>query len=339
MTERESRDLIIVGAGPAGLNAAINAESEGLNTLVVDAADYPGGQAAKSTRIENYGGFPGGVSGSELTGKMVDQALGFSTTFIGPCRVEELEPTEDGIIVRDDTEEFLGKTVLLAMGVGYKRLVVQNLFAYLGRGVHYGTPSLEEERPKGDLYVVGGANSAGQAAVYLSESEACRVNLLIRGDDIRKSMSEYLVERLEKAENVTIQTNTQVVGVDGNGSLGEITLKRSAGDEPTEEKVPANRLFIFIGAEPKTAWLRNIVDVDPKGFVVTGRDLPDESRDAFQDQTGRLPFEHETRMPGVFAAGDIRCGTTKRVVVAGADGVIAVGELHRYFASLKNPKS
>ncbi len=339
MSETKPNDLIIIGAGPAGLNAAITSESEGLNTLVVDAADYPGGQAAKSTRIENYGGFPGGVSGSELMGKMVDQALGFSTTFIGPCRVQELEATNEGIVVRDDTEEFLGRSVLLATGVDYKRLVVRNLFAYLGRGIHYGTPSLEEERPKGDLYVVGGANSAGQAAVYLSESEACKVNLLIRGDDIRKSMSEYLVERLEKADNVTIHTNTQVVGVDGNGSLDTLVLKKTESPEPTEVTVPANRLFIFIGAEPKTAWLRNIVDVDPKGFVVTGRDLPDGSRDAFQDETGRLPFEHETRMPGVFAAGDIRCGTAKRVAAAAGDGVVAVNELHRYFASLKNPKS
>jgi thioredoxin reductase (NADPH) len=325
-TIRDRYDLIVVGSGPAGLSGAINAESEGIDTLVLDAGDRPGGQAGTSTCIENYPGFPGGVTGQRLMSSMVDQALGFTTEFLAPVQAEGITPTGEGYAVTDDRDTFLGSAVLLGTGVQYRRLKVPNLAAYLGRGVHYGSPRLSEEYEGKELLVVGGANSAGQAAMHLSKFTECAVHMVVRGQGLSVGMSEYLSDRIDQTPNVQVHTETEVVGVDGDGRLKEVMLKH--GDRVN--RVPADELFILIGAQPKTTWLPDAITTDKIGFVQTGGDIPAEARDAFYEATGRQPFAHETGMPGIFVAGDVRFGTTKRVAAAVGDGATAIPELHRY---------
>ena len=329
----ECHDLVVVGAGPAGLSAAINAESERIDTLVLESNNRLGGQAVTSTRIENYPGFPEGVTGEELMGRMIDQALKFTTEFMAPLRAERLERTGDGILVHsDEGETFLGRSVLISCGVEYRRLRARNFAAYLGRGAMYGSPNISVPYENKRIVVVGGANSAGQAALHLSR--ACEVHLLVRGKGVEDKMSAYLADRIVDNNNVHVHTETEVTAVDGDGRLKKVTVKH--GD--TLQDMDADELFVLIGAEPKTHWLPEGITRDKAGFVVAGSDLPAEAREQFADQSsGRQPFAHETSMPGLFVAGDGRSSTIKRVASAVGDGAGVIPELHRYLSSLGRP--
>lgn len=322
----EMYDLLVIGAGPAGLSAAITAESEGINTLVIDSSERLGGQASQSSCIENYPGFPGGVSGADLMNNMVDQALAFSTEFRGPTRVTDLDPTETGIMAKTDGgEEYFGRAALLSTGVEFIHLSARNIAAYNGRGVHYGPPPTNADYSGKNIVVIGGANSAGQAAVALSSFEACNVHLLIRGDSIEDKMSNYLIEKVAEHKNIEVHTKTELVGVDGNGRLSTATIK----DEVNERDMDVDEIFVFVGSKPKTLWLPAGVHKDEKNFVMSAEHFDNSQRDAFAEATnGRLPYSHETSMPNLFVAGDVRCGTPKRVALAVGDGASVIPQIH-----------
>lgn len=331
MSKEQIYDLIVVGGGPAGLSAAINAESEGIDTMVIDSAHKLGGQAGTSSLIENYAGFPKGVSGRKLTSLMIDQALNFNTEFLAPWRAENIQPTDEGLVVRDGSEQLLGRAVLLSAGVEYRRLVVPNLAAYLGRGVSYGSPRTDDNFESKEAYVVGGANSAGQAAMHLAKFNGCSVKILVRGKDIESSMSAYLSERIHEKDNIEVLTQTEVTSVDGDGHLKEINIRTPKG----ERTVSADELFVMIGATPKTEWLPDDVQRDKTGFINAGADIDGEERERFVEENQRSPLTHETALTGLFAAGDIRYGTKKRVASAVGDGATAIPDIHRYLESLR----
>lgn len=330
----EGFHMVIVGAGPAGLSAAINAESERLDTVVLDGRDRLGGQAGTSSLIENLPGFPDGITGEDLTARMIAQALKFQTEFRAPVQVESITTAEEGIIVSDDTENFLGRTALVCCGVEYRRLNARNLAAYLGRGVHYGTPNIRAVYEDKKIFVVGGANSAGQTAMHLSKFTGCKVHMLVRGESIEDKMSGYLVDRVAANSNIQVHTQTEVVGVDGDGHLRKVIFETDG----VEQEMPADELFVLIGATPKTNWLPDRVARDADGFIKAGSDIPADVRAEFVDLTGRQPFGHETSVPGLFVAGDVRCGTTKRVAGAVGDGAIVVPEVHRYLSIKREAK-
>lgn len=320
-------ELIVIGSGPAGLSAAINAESERVNTLVIDDRPEIGGQASLTSMVVNYPGFPHGISGPNLMSAMIDQALLFDTQFIGPTRVNEITPTDDGIAVgTDDGEIYEGKYVLISTGVERRALKARNVAAYKGRGVNYGPPATPESYKNKSVIVIGAGNSAGQAAHRLSEFEACDVHMLIRGESIEEQMSGYLIDNLQK-QNVSIHTNTELVGVDGDGRLDRVKIKNNKTEEETELK--ANEVFVFIGANPRTLWLPETIEHDERGYILAGSELPEDIRGNFIEQTkGRKPLSHETSMPGVFTAGDVRYGSIKRIASAVGDGVGVVTEVH-----------
>jgi thioredoxin reductase (NADPH) len=328
-------DLAIIGGGPAGLGAAITASSEGLSTVLID-EDHFGGQAETSTFIENYPGFPAGVSGQDLASYMIDQVIKFEADLEAPMRIEGLERTPGGFDLTDDDSGLSARAVMVSCGVQYRRLnSVRGLAGYINRGVNYGSPSRRMQYDNKCLYVVGGANSAGQAAMYLSEQNGCEVNLLVRGESIREKMSRYLADRIESAENINIHTQTEVKAVDGDGGgeggIKRITLLNNQSSE--EEQKEIDELFILIGAVPKTKWLPEEVARDSFGFVVGGGELPEEVRDQFEKDCRRQPFAHEGSIPGLFVAGDVRSGTTKRIGAAVGDAISAIPDIHRHLNS------
>lgn len=323
-------DVAILGAGPAGLAAAVYAASEGLRTLVVE-QQAVGGQAGTSSMIRNYPGFSRGISGSKLAFRAFHQAWTFGATFHfmrsvtglrceGPDRVIEFH---DGTVAR-------ASTVVVATGVAYRRLEVAELEALVGQGVFYGAAVSEAPSMRGhDVVVVGGGNSAGQAAMHLSEY-ARSVTLVVRGDGLAASMSEYLIRQLDATPNVRIRRRCTVVGGGGDPMLDHLLLlDRDTGEQ---ERVAARGLFLLIGSEPHTAWLDGTVARDDWGFLLTGPDVPEHDRSAFGD---RVPAMLETSVPGVFAAGDVRRGSVKRVASAVGDGAVAVQSLHSYLAELR----
>lgn len=320
-------ELIVIGSGPAGLSAAINAESERINTLVIDDRPEIGGQASLTSLIENYPGFPKGITGPDLMSRMIDQALHFDTQFMGPTRASRINSSNEGITVEtDDGEMYEGEYVLISTGVERRPLKAKNVAAYKGRGVTYGPPGTPESYKNKTVVVIGAGNSAGQAAYKLSEFEACDVHVLMRGDNIEDGMSGYLIDKLQKP-NVTIHTNTELTGVDGDGKLDRVGILNSKTNERSEIK--AGEVFVFIGATPKTGWLPQSISRDSQGYILAGSDLSDEDRKAFEEQTkGRKPLAHETSQPGVFVAGDVRSGTNKRIALAVGDGVGVVPEIH-----------
>ena len=321
-------DLVIVGAGPAGLAAAVYGASEGLRTAVLEHT-APGGQAGSSMRIENYLGFPTGLTGSELAGRAILQASKFGAHLSVPSPVNRLTFENAYTVVHlDRGETVTAKCLLIATGADYRRLGVEGSNRFEGTGVYYAaTPAEAQLCRDAEVIVIGGGNSAGQAAVFLS-GHARRVLILIRGDDLYKNMSSYLVRRIEQTPNIELVCNTTIRQMDGNGRLTSANIVNSQTGE--ERTVETRGIFSFIGAEPRTSWLPPEIERDAKGFVRTGTDL---ARSPFWT-SGRQPFLLETSRPGVFAAGDVRSGSVKRVASAVGEGAMAVQFVHEHLGHM-----
>jgi thioredoxin reductase (NADPH) len=325
-------DLVVIGGGPAGLGSAVYGASEGLRTLMVERI-ATGGQAGQSSRIENYLGFPDGVSGAQLTDRARRQATKFGAEILTTRDVVGLEVNGSARTVRfADGSKVDAHTVILATGVSYRQLAAPGVAEFTGTGVFYGSALTEATAcANNDIYIVGGANSAGQAAVYLSK-RARLVTILVRGPSLTKSMSHYLIQQVEAIPNITVRTCTEVVQAAGNGHLQQLTL-RDANTGVTEE-VDAGWVFVFIGAAPLTDWLDGVVLRDQRGFVLAGPDLPADRLRASGWPLDRTPYHLETSVPGVFAAGDVRAESAKRVASAVGEGAMAVMLVHRYLEKL-----
>jgi len=329
--EQPLYDLCIVGSGPAGLAAAVYGASEGLRTVVVE-REAPGGQAGQSASIENYLGFPKGLSGADLTHRAVAQAARFGAEMVLARDVTGFEVRGPVRAVRlDDAGELEARALLVATGVSYRRLEAPGLEALTGRGVYYGASASEAIQCQGDeVYVVGAANSAGQAALNLARY-AKRVALLVRGAALEDTMSLYLVARIRAAQNIDVRLRSEVVAARGDGHLEALTVVDR--DTGAEEELLTSWLFVFIGASPRTDWLGSAVVRDEKGFVITGQDLLTAPK-AQSWTLSRAPFALETSVPGVFAAGDVRLDSMKRVASAVGEGAMSVYLVHRYLATM-----
>ena len=316
-------DLTIIGAGPAGLAAAVYGASEGLATVLIDAVGT-GGQAAASSRIENYLGFPSGLSGADLTGRAAVQALKFGAELSSPCEVVKLDCANGQLrVLLSDDVPIESRAVIIATGARYRALPLDRWTDFVGAGIYYAATELEARSCGGEpVAVVGGANSAGQAAIYLA-GRGNPVTLVVRGADIYAGMSSYLVERLLANPAVTIRTETEVVGLAGDGHLSAITL-RTAG---STDEIPCAGLFCFIGAQPATDWLTGIA-LDDDGFVRTDAQLAAADLGPTWSALGRAPLPFETNVPAVFAVGDVRLGSMKRVAAAVGEGASAVHSVH-----------
>ena len=325
-------DLIVIGGGPAGLGAAVYGGSEGLRTVLVERR-ATGGQAGTSSRIENYLGFPDGVSGEQLTERARRQALKFEVELLTARDVVRLEQRGNAKVARfDDGTEIAGHTVILATGVSYRMLEAPGLSELSGRGVFYGAATTEGPACRSqDVYIVGGANSAGQAAMYFARY-AERVVLLVRGKSLDSSMSRYLIDQIERVPNIEVRTCTEVVEGTGGEHLELLTLRNNLTGET--ETVPASWLFVFIGAAPRTDWLDGCLDRDPRGFVLTGPDLVVDGHPPPGWTLDRDPYHLEASVPGVFVAGDVRAESVKRVASAVGEGAMAVTLVHRYLEKL-----
>ena len=323
-------DLMVLGAGPAGLTAAVYAASEGQRTLVVE-FHAPGGQAGTSSRIENYPGFPDGVSGVELADGAYRQAQRLGAEFLIGVVVVHARPQADGTV---EVEFSSGSTIrarsgLIATGVAYRRLDVPSIEQLIGRGVRYGSPSGEAARFAGrQVAVVGGANSAGQAALHLA-GHAAQLTLLVRGDSLDRGMSRYLVDRIERHDRIAVRTGTEVVGARGRDRLESLTIEGAEG----RQTLPTDALFVLIGAEPLTAGVEDWLRCDDRGYFMTGADLL-ESSDRSWWPLQRDPFFLESSQPGLFVAGDVRHGSIKRVASAVGEGAMAASLVHSYLDAL-----
>jgi thioredoxin reductase (NADPH) len=320
-------DLVIVGAGPAGLAAAVYAASEGLDTLVVE-PQVAGGQAGTSAMIRNYLGFPRGIGGGDLANRALEQAWLFGANLVLAQRATGLRTDGSRRLVRlSDGNQVAAEAVVVASGVSWRRLGVPELEALVGAGVFYGAAGAEARAMEGqEVFVVGAGNSAGQAALHLAE-HAASVTLLVRGPDLAKSMSEYLIQEIEQAPNVAVRLRTQVVGGLGGRRLEGLVLRRRHNE--TIEEVPAAALFVMIGGEPRTEWLAG-VERDDRGYVLTGHDLLGPDGTVADWPLARPPLLLETSIPGVFAAGDVRHRSVKRVASAVGEGAVAVQLVHQY---------
>jgi thioredoxin reductase (NADPH) len=325
-------DLIVIGGGPAGLGAAVYGASEGLRTVLVERT-ATGGQAGQSSRIENYLGFPDGVSGAQLTDRARRQAAKFGAEVLTTRDVTSLEVNGSARSVRfSDGSGIDAHTVILATGVSYRRLAAPGLDEMTGRGVFYGSALTEAAAcSEQDVFIVGGANSAGQAAVYLARG-AKSVTILVRGPSLEQSMSYYLVQQIRNIPNISVRTCTEVVGAEGTDHLEGLTLRDTSTGET--ETVGAQWLFLFIGAAPLTDWLDGVVERDPRGFVIAGPDLSIEGELPKGWALDRAPYHLETSVPGVFVAGDARAESAKRVASAVGEGAMAVMLVHRYLEKL-----
>ncbi|WP_371497357.1 FAD-dependent oxidoreductase [Kitasatospora sp. NBC_00374] len=328
----EFYDLVVIGGGPAGLGAAVYGASEGLRTVLVERT-ATGGQAGQSSRIENYLGFPDGVSGAQLTERARRQAARFGAEMLTAREVTGLEVTGASRTVRfSDGSAIAAHTVILATGVSYRQLDAPGVAALTGRGVYYGSALTEAAGCAGnDVYIVGGANSAGQAAVYLARG-ARSVTVLVRADSLTRSMSHYLVQQIAEVPSISVRTATEVVEAHGADHLERITLRDTATGRT--EQVDAQWLFVFIGAAPLTDWLEGVVIRDGRGFVVAGPDLSPGGRPPGSWPLDRAPYHLETSVPGVFVAGDARSESAKRVASAVGEGAMAVMLVHRYLERL-----
>jgi thioredoxin reductase (NADPH) len=325
-------DLVVVGGGPAGLAAAVYGASEGMRTLVIE-REAPGGQAGMSARIENYLGFPVGLSGADLARRAVAQARRFGAEILTPVEATGIRSQGDyRFITLADGSELSTHSILIATGVTYRRLEVPDADRFTGVGVYYGAAITEALacRDK-DVYVVGGANAAGQAALYLSQY-ARSVTLLVRGSSLEATMSQYLVALIEAAENIEIRLQSRVVGLHGGAALEEICVADDAAG--TEERRPCPALFVFIGQIPHTDWVGPSIQRDPQGFILSGPDCSLNGLTSGRSQPKRPRYFLETSMPGVFVAGDVRHESMKRIASAVGEGAMAVRMVQQHMASL-----
>lgn len=326
------RDLIIVGAGPSGLAAAVYGASEGLDVLVIETAS-PGGQAGSSSKIENYLGFPTGVSGQELASRATTQALKFGAQMMVARSVSKLNcgkrPYE---VVLEDGRALAARTVVISTGAQYNKPQIANLSKFEGQGVYYGATYIENQLcADEDVIVVGGGNSAGQAAVFLAQSKR-KVYMLVRRGELSSTMSRYLIRRIEENPSIELHCHTEVVALEGTDHLESVTWKDNrAGETATH---PIRHLFIMTGASPRTEWLQGCLALDEKGFILTGHDLHRSGDGAPSWPLRRPPQLLETSLPGVFAVGDVRSGNVKRVASAVGEGSIAISLVHRVLAEL-----
>lgn len=353
--ESQVRDLIIVGAGPAGLAAAVYAGSEGLDVLVVE-METPGGQAGSSSKIENYLGFPTGLSGQELAARALAQSEKFGAKMMVAHSVAQLDCAHHPYsIVLDNGTRLAARAVIIATGAQYNKPPMANLARFEGQGVYYGATHMESQLCEDEeLIVVGGANSAGQAAVFLSQS-ARKVHMLVRSGALADTMSRYLIQRIEQNPAIEVHYHTEIVALDGEKHLERVTWKDKTTGETSVHDI--RHVFIMAGASPRTEWLKGCIALDDKGFILTGRDMtpelaeaapsvPSAEADAAADATTngdasapkwplqRFPLMLETSLPGVFAVGDVRAGNVKRVASAVGEGAIAINLVHRVLAEL-----
>jgi len=328
--QKHVRDLIVVGAGPAGLAAAVYGASEGLDVLVIEASS-PGGQAGASSKIENYLGFPTGVSGSELAGNAYTQAQKFGAQMLIAKNAKGLACDRRPYALKfADGEKVPARTVVIATGAQYRRLSLENLPRFEGAGVYYVATHLESQLCAGeDVVVVGGGNSAGQAAAFLAQA-ARRVYVLVRSDGLAESMSRYLIRRIEESPNIELRTNTEVIGLNGSDRLEAMEWRNNNTGKVEKHKISA--LFSMTGAVPNSAWLEGCVTSDAAGFIKTGSDLSKEDLELAKWPLARPPYLLETSLPGVFAVGDVRAGNVKRVASAVGEGSIAVSFVHQVLA-------
>jgi thioredoxin reductase (NADPH) len=325
-------DLLIVGGGPAGLAAAVYGASEGLKTVMIE-REAPGGQAGMSSRIENYLGFPSGLSGADLARRAVAQAKRFGVEILAPQEATKLR-VEAGtkFVTLTDGTEIGAKAVLIATGVSYRKLDVPGIERVQGAGVYYGAAMTEAVACKGeDVYIVGGANSAGQAAVFFAQ-HARRVVMLVRGNSLAAGMSQYLVEQIKQTSNIAVELNSQVVEVFGEEHLEAIAIYCATSKETN--KVAANSLFIFIGAVPGTEWVADVLEREEKGFLLSGSDLMRDGKPPKNWPLERDPWLLEASVPGIFLAGDVRYRSVKRVASGVGEGANAVQFVHQYLSTV-----
>ena len=317
-------DVAIIGAGPAGLAAAVYGASEGLRTILVD-SEAPGGQAGMSSRIENYLGFPNGISGEDLAERAYRQAKRFGADVVVTREAIRLEGAPyDRRIVLDGDEEIHCRSVVLATGVCYRYLSARGCDEFLNRGVYYGAAQAEARQVRGRrVHLLGGGNSAGQAAMFFS-SFADHVDIIIRADALEKSMSQYLIDELRARPNVSVVTNCEVVAVEGSRALESLILRDVT--DGTQHRERTDALFVFIGADPRTEWLENFIATDERGYVLTGQSIEKLDRSW---PLVRPPFLLETNQPGVFAVGDVRKGSVKRVASGVGEGATAITMVHQ----------
>jgi thioredoxin reductase (NADPH) len=319
-------DLAIVGGGPSGLAAAVYGASEGLATVLIE-QNAPGGQAGTSSKIENYLGFPQGVSGADLARRATTQATKFGVEILVPARVESVRRNDPyKVLTLEDGSDLTTKALLVTSGVSYRTLNKPGLEDLSGAGVYYGTSRFEAVNHTGEkMFVVGGGNSAGQAAMFLT-GFTDSVTILIRGSDLSSSMSQYLIDVIEAEPGITVLPRTQVVGAKGSERLESLILEVDG----SEVEQPAGAVFIFIGQAPHTSWIADLVETDERGFITTGSDLG-----SLQGWTlERDPLPLETNVPGIFAAGDVRHGSTKRVATSTGEGATAISYVHRFLGEL-----
>jgi thioredoxin reductase (NADPH) len=326
-------DLAIVGGGPAGLAAAVYGASEGLHTVIIE-REAPGGQAGLSSRIENYLGFPSGLTGGDLARRAVAQAKRFGVEILSPQEVVGLRTEGPYRYLKlADASEISCHVLLLAMGVQWRTLDVPGIDRFQGAGVYYGGGTSEAIACKGEtLYVIGGANSAGQAAMHFSKF-AEKVVMLVRGNSLATTMSHYLIEQIEKTPKIEVWTQTSLVGVHGEGRLTGITVLCSPSGDTKE--LPASSLFIFIGALPRTEWLGDVVERDDRGFILSGPDLIRDGKKPASWTLSRDPSLLETSVPGIFVVGDVRHGSVKRVASGVGEGAVVVQFMHQYLAKVQ----
>jgi len=328
------RDVIIVGAGPAGLAAAVYAASEGLNVLVIETT-APGGQAGSSSKIENYLGFPTGISGLELSARATTQAQKFGADMMIARSVVRLHCDQRPYQVELDGGDFLpARGIVIATGAQYNKLLLENLAEFEGKGIYYGATYIESQLCGGqEVAVVGGGNSAGQAAVFMSQN-ALKVHMLVRKSELASTMSRYLIQRLTENPQIEMHWDTEITALEGDGCLEHVTWRnRKTGKSETRN---VGHIFVMTGASPRTDWLRGCLALDDKGFILTGRDL--ESATMPDDlppwPLSRGPLMLETSLPGVFAVGDVRANNVKRVASAVGEGAISISLVHRALAEL-----
>ncbi len=329
---KEMYDVLIIGAGPAGLAASVYGSCEGLKTLLIERSN-PGGQASSSARIENYLGFPNGLSGAELSRRAITQTLRFGTEILTPQEVKTIT-LKDGYKISElmDGSQIHSKAIVIATGVAYKKLEIEGLDAFSGAGVYYGAASVEAQACRNEsIYIVGGGNSACQAAMYMSKF-AKEVNILIRRDALSQVAANYLVENISRTPNIHVITNTDIIACSGSKILETITLRNANTGE--EKTVSAKALFIYIGTKPGTTWLNDLVLKDDKGFILCGTELMKDKSFASLWKIDREPFLPETSVPGIFASGDVRFGAMTGISAAVGEGSMAIRFVRKYLQEM-----